>query len=256
MLLNKKISLVIPCKNEEAALYSMLCKLPSYVDEVIVVDNNSKDNTRKVAKRAGAKVIKEKRHVQGVGYGYACQTGIKKATGDIIITMDGDDTYPLDAIKETVMYLEKNKFDFVSCARFPLVQPHAISFLRQFGVKFLNLEVSILYRRRIKDILSGMWVIRRDCVDKLTIKNGDWNFSPEIKLEALSNPEINFSEYHISHSIRLNGFSKQNIWKTGFSHLTYILKRRLTQDQKITLQIPIALNQTRILAKNLLAVLF
>src|SRR5690606_11546985 len=106
MILNNKISIVIPCKNEEAALYSMLLKLPSYIDEVVVVDNNSEDNTAKVAKAFGAKVYTEKRTDNGVGYGFAHQTGMRKATGDIIIALDGDDTYPLKHIKHIVAYME------------------------------------------------------------------------------------------------------------------------------------------------------
>jgi len=65
---------------------------------------------------------------------------------------------------------------------------------------------------------------------KLNINNGEWNFSPAIKLAAIMNPDIQFSEYHISHDVRLNGMSKQNIWATGINHLLYIAKRRFTED--------------------------
>lgn len=231
MLYNKKLTLLIPCRNEETALYSMMKKLPSYIDEVIVVDNNSNDNTVAVAEAFGARVFKEKRTVDGVGYGYAHQTGIKNATGDIIIALDGDDTYPLEAIKDIVTYMEKSNTDFVSCSRFPLDDPKAISRIRQLGVKILNLQVSLLYGIQIQDILSGMWVMRKSCVNKLKLTRGEWNFSPEIKLEALCNPKVNFSEYHIPHTVRLFGLSKQNIWKTGTDHLLYIIKRRFTVDK-------------------------
>ncbi len=231
MILNKKLSLIIPCKNEETALYSMMQKIPSYIDEVIVVDNDSTDNTHKVAKSFGAKVLTERRSVNGVGYGYAHQSGMKHATGDIIIALDGDDTYPLEAIKDIVLYMEKSNADFVSCSRFPLDNPRAISRTRQLGVKILNLQVSLLYGIQIRDILSGMWVMRKKCVSLLDLKRGEWNFSPEIKLAAVSNPAIHFSEYHIPHTVRQFGLSKQNIWKTGTEHLLYIIKRRLTIDK-------------------------
>lgn len=236
MLNNKTISVIIPCKNEEAALYSMLQKLPTYIDEVIVVDNNSSDNTRLVAKTFGAKVITEKRQINGVGYGYAHQAGIKKAKGDILIALDGDDTYPVKMIKDIVNYMVKSESDFVSCARFPLFNSKAISRLRQFGIKVLNIQVSLLYGYQIRDILSGMWAVKREVVKKMKLENGEWNFSPEIKLSAITNPDINFSEFHISHDVRLNGRSKQNIWKTGSKHLLYIAKRRLTVDNSISLQ--------------------
>ncbi len=226
MLHNKKISLIIPCRNEEAALYSMLQKVPAFIDEVLVIDNASTDNTAFVAKTLGAKVFTEKRQVEGVGYGYAHQTGMKQAKGDIIVTLDGDNTYPIEKISEIIRYMERGGMDFVSCARFPLTNSHAISQTRQLGVRILNLQVSILYNYPIKDILTGMWVMKKEAARKLKITSGDWNFSPEIKLAALMSPEIKFSEYHISHSVRFNGVSKQNIWKTGFNHLFFIIKMR------------------------------
>jgi glycosyltransferase involved in cell wall biosynthesis len=251
MLNRNKISLLIPCKNEEAALYSMLQKVPQYVDEVIVIDNGSSDNTGAVAKRFGARVLREDRNVDGVGYGFAHQTGMAAATGDIIIAMDGDNTYPIESIEEIITYMENSHSDFVSCARFPLADSKAISGTRQLGVRILNLQVSLLYGYQIKDILSGMWAMKRECVDKLDVKNGEWNFSPEIKLAALTHPEIHFSEYHINHAVRLNGLSKQNIWKTGFNHLLYIVIRRFTVDhQVIKQQIRFVGNGMRELFKN------
>lgn len=231
MLFNKKISVIIPCKNEETALYSMLLKLPEYVDEVLVIDNNSTDNTATVARAFGAKVFVEKRAINGVGYGFAHQTGMKKATGDILITLDGDDTYPIESIKDIVSYMEKSRADFVSCSRFPLDNPQAISRTRQMGVKVLNIQISLLYGYRVHDILSGMWALRRECIDKLNASNGEWNFSPEIKLAALAHPEIHFSEFHIPHALRVFGQSKQNIWITGTNHLLYIVKRRIMVDK-------------------------
>ncbi|MGE5042148.1 MAG: glycosyltransferase family 2 protein [Candidatus Levyibacteriota bacterium] len=226
MFQNKKVSVIIPCRNEEAALYSMLQNIPSIVDEVIVVDNGSTDNTAFIATTLGAKVIKEKKQVDGVGYGFAHQTGMKHAKGDFIVALDGDNTYPIEKIPEILAYMEKARVDFVSCARFPLSNTAAISKLRQLGVKILNLEASLLFGYHMKDVLSGMWVMRKECVRKLNAKSGEWNFSPEIKLTALMHPEIRFSEYHISHSIRYNGVSKQQIWKTGLNHMFYILELR------------------------------
>ena len=217
---------MIPCRNEERIISLLLERIPPYVDEIIVVDNNSSDHTGEVAKKAGAKVLLEKRAVQGIGYGFVHQTGIHAAKGDYIVGVDGDDTYPTDVIKPIVEYMEKNRIDFISCNRLPLRRPHAISIVRQFGITILNMTVWVLYGYRIKDILSGMWVMNKKAKLLLHPGSGDWNFSPEIKLEAIRNPNISFQEYHIDHFDRANERSKQQIWKTGFEHLLFIVTKR------------------------------
>lgn len=219
------ISLVIPCKNEASSLPKLLKRIPSSIDEVLIIDNNSSDNTKRVAEKLGATVIVEKRtDNHGIGYGYAHQTGITAAKGSIIVTMDGDGTYPVEQIEEVVSFMLKNKFDFVSCSRFPLIHGKAISWIRKVGVAVLNAEVRVVHGHPIKDILSGMWAVKKSAAAKLAVTEGGWNLSPEIKLRAIAHKKVKFAEFHIDHKYRTSGASKQQIWRTGFEHLLYILK--------------------------------
>ncbi|RMF94611.1 MAG: glycosyltransferase family 2 protein, partial [Candidatus Schekmanbacteria bacterium] len=73
-----KLSVVMPCYNEEKALGGVIESIPSFVDEIIVADNNSTDRTAEIARSLGAKVVFEGRK----GYGRAYKTGLKNATGD------------------------------------------------------------------------------------------------------------------------------------------------------------------------------
>ena len=231
MLKGKKISVILPCKNEEKGILQTIKAMPSYVDEIIVVDNGSTDKTADVARNAGAQVLSEPRKQNGIGYGYAHISGLSAASGDYLIGMDGDGTYPAEAISEVISFLEKRELDLVSCNRFPL-QHQAISWLRQLGVHILNWEVRLLYGYLMQDILTGMWVMRRTALTHLQLKEGDWNLSPEIKLSAIRNRKLNFAEYHIDHRVR-TGDSKQNIWRTGWNHLRYIFIRRITTDSTV-----------------------
>ncbi|MBM4402048.1 MAG: glycosyltransferase family 2 protein [Candidatus Cloacimonetes bacterium] len=230
---NPTISVVTPVKNEEKTIGACLARMPRKVTEIVVVDNNSTDNTAQVAKEAGAKVLFEPKNANGIGYGFAHLRGLAAATGDFVCGMDGDDTYPSQEIPKIVNFMQEKNLDFVSCARLPLKNKKAISATRQLGIKVLNWEVQLLYGKKISDILSGMWILRREILPKLSLTEGGWNFSPEIKLAALNHPEIKFAECHIDHFARDDGASKQRIWLTGLKHLFYILRRRLSKDNLV-----------------------
>lgn len=227
MINGKTITIVVPCKNESAIIAGFIKRVPSYVDEILIVDNNSTDATAKIAKKAGARVVSEPRKIGGIGYGFAHQTGIEKATSDYIVAMDGDDTYPVNRIATIIKKMERDHIDFMSCNRLPLRNKRAISKTRQLGIRILNALVWLCYGYPIQDILSGMWVAKRSTLLRLQTKSGDWNFSPEVKLNALAHPGVLFSEYHIDHFIRAKEPSKQHIWKTGFGHMRFIIQKRL-----------------------------
>ena len=95
------ITVIIPCLNEEQGIEKVLRAMPEFVDEVIVVDNNSTDRTSDVAASLGAKVVRE----QVRGYGRSYKRGFAEATSDLIITLDGDHSYPVDAISYLMRYL-------------------------------------------------------------------------------------------------------------------------------------------------------
>ena len=94
MYRDHKITVVIPCLNEEEGIRMVLERIPRFVDEVIVVDNGSTDDTAQIAARLGARVIREDVR----GYGRAYKTGLLHAQGDIIVTLDGDHSYPADSL--------------------------------------------------------------------------------------------------------------------------------------------------------------
>lgn len=232
MINNKKISLVLPCRNEGGHLAEVMKLVPNYVDEVLIVSNKSSDNTVEVAKKLAKRdkrivALQDDRVLGGIGYGYAHMTGISKATGDIIFGADGDGTYPLHDIEKVTKYLFKNNYDFISCNRYPLQDGVKIPFKLQLGVNLLNWEILLLYGVRIKDALSGMWAIRRESREALGLTMGDWNLSPQIKINAAVSPRLKFTEYSIAQEQRL-GETKQNYFKTGFNHAIWILKNRFS----------------------------
>jgi len=225
---NLRISAVVPCRDEEESLASTIRRLKKVADEIIVVDNGSTDRSRGVAKSLGVKVIAEPREKNGSGYGFAHLAGFAAAKGDIIVTADADGEHPVELIPQIVRFAQDGKYDFVSCAR--ATTPDGLrTKIRRFGVFLFSLQVRLLFGTRIKDPLSGMWVLRREIVSALSLSEGGWNLSPEIKLSALTNPKIRFAEYPIPATVRENGRSKQILWKTGLEHMFFIFSYRLSK---------------------------
>lgn len=229
MIYNKKVSLIFPSRNEAKAITGVFKRIPKIIDEVIIVDNLSTDNTAKTAIKLGAKVLTEERHEGGIGYGFALARGIKNASGDIIVCMDCDGSYPPEKIGEVINSLIKSRIDFISCNRLPFKNKQDMSAVRMFGVWVLNIVINFLYGYPIKDSLSGMWVFKKRAIKNLALFEGGWNMSLEIKLNAIEQKDIVFCEYQIPYKDRQFDQSKQNIFKTGFMHLIFLLKRKVSR---------------------------
>src|ERR1700674_4110912 len=118
------ITVIIPCLNEEQGIEKVLRAMPEFVDEVIVVDNNSTDRTSEVAATLGAKVIREEVR----GYGRSYKRGFAQATGDLIITLDGDHSYPVDALSYLIEAFLHLEIDFLNASRFPGGDRRAMGF--------------------------------------------------------------------------------------------------------------------------------
>lgn len=223
MYKGQRITVIIPCLNEEQGIAEVLKRIPEFVDETIVVDNGSTDRSSDVAKAFGATVIREDVR----GYGRAYKTGFASATGDVIITLDGDHSYPPDAtsyLLEAFLHLEA---DFLNTSRFPVRDPEAMSFLNKIGNLVLSLAMSILYFRWVRDSQSGMWVFRRSILSELKLTSDGMAFSEEIKIEALKHRKIRFREISIQYTSRL-GEVKLNLWRDGFYNLWFLLKKRFS----------------------------
>lgn len=221
MYRDKTISVVIPCYNEEEGVRYVLESLPPIVDEAVVVDNNCTDSTAEVAKSLGAKVVEERTP----GYGAAYKTGLGAATKDIIVTMDGDATYPPEAIPELVDVLVDRGLDFISAARFPLSDKKAMGFTNRLGNQILTLGTQILFFKAVKDSQSGMWVFKRKILKHLRLTSDGMPFSEEIKIEAIRSRHVRFAEHHIRYGDRIGDIKLQK-WRDGFTNLFFLLKLR------------------------------
>jgi glycosyltransferase involved in cell wall biosynthesis len=221
MYKGQSITVIIPCLNEEEGIRRVLGAMPEFVDQIVVVDNGSTDRTADVALSLGAKVIREEVR----GYGRAYRSGFACATGDVIVTLDGDHSYPVDGISYLLEAFLHLHVDFLNASRFPVRDASAMSFKHKLGNLALSLALSILFFRWVRDSQSGMWVLRRSILREMKLEADGMAFSEEIKIEALRHPRIHFGEISILYSSRL-GEKKLNPWRDGFHNLAFLVRKR------------------------------
>jgi glycosyltransferase involved in cell wall biosynthesis len=220
------ISVIIPTLNEQLGIEKTIKSIPKaalmkagYDLEIIVVDGQSTDTTRDVASKLGAKVIIEKKK----GYGCACKSGFAVAKGEIIITLDADNTYPSESIPSYIQRLSDGNFDFISINRFSCMQKGAMNVRRRIGNKLLTLVMKLLYSIDVKDSQSGMWVMKKSFISKIKLRSDDMSMSEEIKIIAFRNfkaDEVNGKYY------ARKGTAKLNEFRDGWKNLTYLLGYR------------------------------
>ncbi|MDG6225998.1 MAG: glycosyltransferase family 2 protein [Candidatus Thermoplasmatota archaeon] len=221
---NVRISVLIPTLNEEESIGETLDQVPRSPDmEIAIIDGLSKDRTREIAVSKGARVIEETRR----GYGRAYKTGFKEAKGDIIVTLDGDTTYPAEMIQELVSALESGNLDFISCDRIKKAEKGAFTLTHAFGNWLLKAVTNVLFGTRLSDSQTGMWVFRKEVLRELTLTSDGMPLSEEIKIEVFTNDRIRSMEISVPYRMRA-GEKKLSTFKDGWRNLSFLFKKRLS----------------------------
>ena len=226
------VTVILPTLNEEKgvgktidSINTKYFKKNEWNLEVMIVDGDSKDKTREIAKKKGAKIIIEKRK----GYGRAYKTGLSKATGDIIVTGDADATYPFDRIHLYIKQLLDENLDFITTDRFSELKHGSMSIKHYFGNLILALALRILFLINIRDSQSGMWIFKKDALNKIQpIEdfNDGMPFSEEIKIEMFSNKKIKTKEIPSALYAR-EGEVKLQSFTDGWKNFKYLFKKRV-----------------------------
>jgi dolichol-phosphate hexosyltransferase len=225
MYKGRQISVVIPCLRNAPDLKSVLSRVPSYIDETIVVlDLEPGDCAAERMGVEGVRFIGE--DVRGSGTAY--RTALMQAKGDIIVSLDGDHLFPVDSVSYLLEILLHSNVRFVSGSRFPLGNRNAMSFKYWLGNRALSLVFSLLYFRWVSDSQSGVWIFERSVLNEVNLIGDMLALSEELKIEAIRNPNIGFLEVYLDFSnrsveIRLRPF------RDGFHNLLFMIRKRFTR---------------------------
>lgn len=217
------LTVIIPTINEEEGIGKVIDQVPKPDDfdiEFLVIDSDSTDRTKEVARSKGARVINESRR----GYGRAYKTGFENAKGDYIATMDADCTYPAETIPDLVRKLVKEGLDFITTDRFAMMDKGAMSGKHKFGNWVLSATAKLLFRAKFKDSQSGMWIFKRAILERLELTSDGMPLSEEIKIEAW-HKGFNCVELPIEYRERV-GEVKLSTWGDGWKNFKFLWRKR------------------------------
>lgn len=173
------ISIIIPCYNEEkniSFLLDEINKLKIKDKELIVVDNGSDDKTSEVVKMFdNVKLIIEKKR----GKGFAVRKGAKESRGDVLVFIDGDNSYSAKFIPKLLKPILKGEKDIVYGSRFLKKSKTKISKLRLIGNKFFSLLGYFLCKKKL-DFLTGLFAIKKDKFLELVLNSKGFEIETEI----------------------------------------------------------------------------
>lgn len=203
----QQIKVIIPAYNEQDSIGLVVSDVPKIVDEIIVVNNNSSDNTAEVASNAGATVLFEKRP----GYGYACLKGIDyiKALDtppDIVVFLDGDYSDHPEELTEIIEPIQKGEVDFVVGSRVKeLREAHSMTPQQVFGNWLACFLMKLLYQSNFTD-LGPFRAIRWKTLINLNMSDKTYGWTVEMQLKVLQQ-KTTYKEIKVNYRKRI-GVSK------------------------------------------------
>ncbi len=219
-----RISAVIPVRNEAQNLYYILPRIPSIVDEVIVVDGHSTDDTIAVTKQLlpDARIVEQ----QGIGKGDAVRLGFEACKGDIIVMLDGDGSTDPEEIPRFVEAL-LNGHDFAKGSRFLAGGGSTdITPLRSLGNFGLCKLVNLLYRIRFSDLCYGYNAFWRYCLDDIRLDSSGFEVETQISLRV-HKARLKIIEVPSMEHPRIYGQSNLRTFRDGWRVLKTIVKERI-----------------------------
>ncbi|AOW18363.1 UDP-glucose--dolichyl-phosphate glucosyltransferase [Polaribacter vadi] len=201
------IKVIIPAYNEQDSIGSVVKDIPKIVDEIIVISNNSTDNTEINAKNAGATVLSETRK----GYGYACLKGMdyiakQSIKPDIIVFLDGDySDYP-EQLTEIVSPIINQNLDFVVGARVKELRENGAMTPQQvFGNWLATFLMKLFFGARFSD-LGPFRAIKYDKLLALNMEDKTYGWTVEMQLKVLKQ-KMTYKEIPVKYRNRI-GVSK------------------------------------------------
>lgn len=245
--MEKSLTVVIPCLNEETTLKSVLQDTIAFCDhhftndyDILVVDNGSADKSPGIASSfPQVQLLRQAKR----GYGAALHYGIMAASSKFVLTLDADCSYPMSNLVLFKRHLELfPDLDLVLGSRIKgTIATRAMPFLNRYlGTPALSFLIRLLWSLPVSDCNSGMRLIRRAFYERLSIHNFGMNWASEVLVQASRNSCRYFEVPILFLKDQRNRPSHLSRWRDGFMHLRVILlpflaMKKVRSDFKIQL---------------------
>ncbi len=225
----KKISIIIPCYNEEKSIEDLLkkvndVKLENVEKEVIVIDDCSKDNSRAVLEKNKDIIQKILFHKENMGKGAALRTGIQNATGDYIIIQDADLEYNPNEYEKLLKPLINNECDVVYGSRFKN-KVYKGYLGNRLANKFLTNISNLFTHYKLTDMETCYKVFKSKVIKNIDLQENRFGFEPEVT-SKLSKAKAKIVEVAIEYNPRTKEEGKKIGIKDGLRAIYCILKYR------------------------------
>lgn len=223
-----KLSVIIPTYNEEKTIEKILARVQAtgLVDEIVVVDDGSVDNTRNILKNLdGTDNLRVILHERNQGKGAAVVTGIQQAGGDVLLIQDADLEYDPRDYPALLQPIEEELAEVVYGSRFLGGPRRTAMFWHMVANKLLTLMTNILYNTILTDMETGYKVFRKEVVKDIKIHARGFDFEPEFTAKILKK-RINIYEVPIRFAPRDYSEGKKIKIRDAFIAVWTLIKYR------------------------------
>lgn len=221
-----RIAVLVPCYNEAATIAELVRDFQAVLPtaQIHVFDNNSSDDTARIARAAGAQV----RHVAHQGKGNVIRRMFADVEADIYVMVDGDNTYDAQAAPALVARLAEEGLDMLVASR-AATEQQAYRFGHRFGNRLLTSCVAAVFGRSFRDMLSGYRVFSRRYVKSFAAHSSGFETETELTVHALE-LRMPVAEVQTVYKARPEGsVSKLNTWRDGARILMKIVRLFATE---------------------------